>query len=533
MSPQEALLRQNALGKEAGPEQTSSSARMPPSAPSPALEKVEARMAAILAEFRALPDGALAAPRSLVHRFKLSMGPQWFMAVDLLALAAGFLLAWGLAALLNFMAYNRPFSDWSWIYVRPRLLQFMGVAAAVVLWFENTGHYRLRQPFWIEMQNIFSCLGMALLADVFLLFAMKQDTSRSGMIFAWIFAGALVIAGRHFLRHILRRRGLWQIKTLLVGTGPLAEETRTVLQDESNLGYDVTAQIEDPGEALKTSNGSWQRFCLHHRIAHVIIALEGGALDKAKDAIARLMREDIPFSVVPAMGAMPVLNMAPRYFFNRDLTLMTRTSGLDQPLPRLIKRTMDFGLASIALLLASPAFLLIALLVKSDGGPAFFHQPRVGMNGKMFACLKFRSMKTNSKEIFDHLMATDEKARREFEQFHKLKDDPRVTRVGAFLRATSMDELPQIINVLMGDMSLVGPRPIVTKEIECRGADLAYYLRVRPGLTGLWQVSGRSEVSFDRRVQMESWYVRNWSLWNDIAIMFKTFPVILGRKGAY
>lgn len=197
------------------------------------------------------------------------------------------------------------------------------------------------------------------------------------------------------------------------------------------------------------------------------------------------------------------------------------------------KRSMDVLVSGTALVLLSPLMLTLAVLVKRDGGPALFGHARLGKNGETFKCLKFRSMIHNSQEVLVRYLAENAEARAEWEADHKLKNDPRVTRVGSFLRRSSLDELPQLINVLKGEMSLVGPRPIVTAEVVKYDRAIAYYYSVRPGITGLWQVSGRNDVSYDERVQLDSFYVRNWSFWRDVAIMLKTVPALLGRSGAY
>ncbi|EHW2479843.1 sugar transferase, partial [Escherichia coli] len=168
-----------------------------------------------------------------------------------------------------------------------------------------------------------------------------------------------------------------------------------------------------------------------------------------------------------------------------------------------------------------------------DGGPAIYGHDRVGIHGKTFKCLKFRSMVVNSKEILDELLKNDPKAKEEWDATFKLKNDPRITKIGAFLRKTSLDELPQLLNVLKGEMSLVGPRPIINAELERYNDQVDYYLLSKPGMTGLWQVSGRSDVDYDTRVYFDAWYVKNWSMWNDIAILLKTVIVVLKKDGAY
>lgn len=197
------------------------------------------------------------------------------------------------------------------------------------------------------------------------------------------------------------------------------------------------------------------------------------------------------------------------------------------------KRAMDVVASGAALLLLSPVMLTIAVLVKRDGGPSLFGHARLGKNGETFKCLKFRSMIHNSQEVLARHLAENPEARAEWEADHKLKNDPRVTKIGSFLRKSSLDELPQLINVLKGEMSLVGPRPIVTAEVVKYDRAIAHYYSVTPGITGLWQISGRNDVSYDQRVMLDSSYVRNWSLWRDIAIMFKTVPALMKRSGAY
>lgn len=202
-------------------------------------------------------------------------------------------------------------------------------------------------------------------------------------------------------------------------------------------------------------------------------------------------------------------------------------------LPR-VKRAMDVAIAGAALLLALPVFLLLALAVRADGGPAFYAHPRVGRGGRLFGCLKFRSMVVDSQARLDALLAADADARAEWEATRKLRRDPRVTRIGRFLRATSLDELPQLLNVLKGEMSVVGPRPVTLAELDRHyGAAAAHYLSVRPGITGLWQVSGRSETSYDQRVALDVAYVSQPSVLADLRILARTPVAVLSRRGAH
>lgn len=179
----------------------------------------------------------------------------------------------------------------------------------------------------------------------------------------------------------------------------------------------------------------------------------------------------------------------------------------------------------------SPILICIAIWIYKDSpGPIIFKHMRVGKDGKIFPCYKFRSMCVDAKEKLEELLQNDPEARAEWERDFKLKHDPRITKSGAFLRRTSLDELPQIFNVLKGEMSLVGPRPIIKDEMERYGNHIDDYLMVKPGIAGIWQCSGRSDTTYQERVQMDSWYVRNWSVWLDIMILWKTLEAVFAKR---
>ncbi|MCA3421230.1 MAG: sugar transferase [Roseomonas sp.] len=215
----------------------------------------------------------------------------------------------------------------------------------------------------------------------------------------------------------------------------------------------------------------------------------------------------------------------------------TQTIGLERDRKSLFpiaKRALDIIGAGLGLVLLAPFFLIVALLVRADGGPAFFAHQRVGRGGKLFGCLKFRSMVIDSQARLEALLASNPAARAEWEATRKLKNDPRITRIGRFLRSTSLDELPQLINVLRGEMSLVGPRPVQEAEIDrYYGASAAHYMAVRPGITGLWQVSGRSETSYESRVALDVSYVSRPSMLTDLSILLRTPVAVLSRRGAH
>ncbi|MGF6597554.1 Undecaprenyl-phosphate galactose phosphotransferase WbaP [Paraburkholderia sp. GAS448] len=198
------------------------------------------------------------------------------------------------------------------------------------------------------------------------------------------------------------------------------------------------------------------------------------------------------------------------------------------------KRAFDFTAALMLLIVLSPLLAMIAWFVMRDGGPCVFGHTRVGNGGVKFKCLKFRSMVVNADAVLKELLASDPQARAEWERDFKLKKDIRITKIGHFIRHTSLDELPQLWNVVRGEMSLVGPRPVIEKELErYYGDGAAYYLMAKPGITGLWQVSGRNDIDYATRVSLDVSYVTNWSFSNDILILLKTVVVVLRGRGAY
>ncbi|MCJ8517477.1 exopolysaccharide production protein ExoY [Pseudorhizobium tarimense] len=200
----------------------------------------------------------------------------------------------------------------------------------------------------------------------------------------------------------------------------------------------------------------------------------------------------------------------------------------------LAKRSFDLTAALAALIIFSPIFLLIMALVKfSDGGSVFYGHRRVGHHGRYFHCLKFRTMVPNGDEVLRAYLNANPVAAEEWRRTRKLRTDPRVTAVGAVLRKLSLDELPQLINIIRGDMSVVGPRPVVDEELNLYDAHAAYYLSTRPGLTGLWQISGRNDVSYESRIAFDTHYVQNWSLVQDVLIIAKTIPAVCLSRGSY
>jgi exopolysaccharide production protein ExoY len=195
---------------------------------------------------------------------------------------------------------------------------------------------------------------------------------------------------------------------------------------------------------------------------------------------------------------------------------------------------MDLVIAFAVLAFVAPIFLIVYALIKIfDPGPALFSHLRVGRDGRMFTVYKFRTMRVDAQERLEEVLTSDPKAAAEWAEFQKLKNDPRVTVIGRILRRTSIDELPQLLNIVRGEMSVIGPRPVTSGEIHRYGAEYPYYTAVRPGVLGLWQVKGRNKLTYPERVAYDVQYVKTWSIWQDIKIMLLAVPVVLLGLGAY
>ncbi|MFM9873931.1 MAG: sugar transferase [Fimbriimonadaceae bacterium] len=212
----------------------------------------------------------------------------------------------------------------------------------------------------------------------------------------------------------------------------------------------------------------------------------------------------------------------------------SRLPRYEQASFRFLKRSADIVFSLIGLLIFFPLFLILGLLVLSaDGGPIFFKQKRLGQNGELFWMFKFRSMRKDAEQALKKLLESDPAARKEFDETYKLKNDPRLIRFGSVMRKTSLDELPQLLNVLMGQMSVVGPRPIVEPEAEKYGDDIEIYYKMKPGCAGLWQCSGRNDTTYEERIQLDKDYYWNASFRRDFLVLWKTLVSMLTGKGAY
>lgn len=368
----------------------------------------------------------------------------------------------------------------------------------------------------------------------------QNDFARGVFMLLFIIGVPLLMLCRFARRQVLnnlRRRGLFQSPIIVAGAPGSVDEIAQVLRRESWLGYRVVGALT-PNDVNETPAGL-PVLGRTQDVANIVrgtdmygVVFTEGAFPEGSSHFRRtawqLEQMDIEMMVVPAMTDISAERITPRPIAGLPLVMIDRPQA--QQAGRWVKRFFDIMGSALFLTLAAPVLAIVALAVKlEDGGPVLFSQVRVGRNGELFNCLKIRSMVVDAEARKAELMKQNQGAGVLF----KMAKDPRITKIGGFLRRYSLDELPQLFNVIKGDMSLVGPRPPLEREVAAYCSATHRRLLVKPGVTGLWQVSGRSLLTWEESVRLDLRYVENWSLSLDMLILWKTAGAVLGKTGAY
>lgn len=412
---------------------------------------------------------------------------------------------------------------------------FIAVMLAL-LRFAGLRHYTNRIPMLRELRDLLGALLLGCMCHIVLLGVRGYTTGILPAATAWLCAAVLVPVCRLLCKLVLMKLRVWQRDLYVIGGGALALDAATAVEAEPLMGLVLRGFIgENEGRLPQGSTLlDWtptDASLLHG--ATVLVALDQDSAGLRNAWLRALSVTTASVVLVANVPGMPLHGTRSTYVKTHELLLLQVRDNLSRWHVRVIKRCLDLGGALLISAMLSPVLLYIAWQVRKDGGSAIYGHPRIGRHARPFPCYKFRSMVVDANARLADLLERDADARSEWARDFKLKNDPRITRIGSFLRRTSLDELPQLWNVIRGDMSLVGPRPIVQAELERYGDDAAYYLMARPGMTGLWQVSGRNDADYPTRVYLDAWYVRNWSLWYDIAILFMTVRTVFKRDGAY
>ncbi len=500
-----------------------------------------------VAQLTRRPEQVIQTPPDSVQRRPL-LGVPLRVAIDAALIALGFWLAHQLRYEIGFP------EDVSGEDYRPfvQFLPLLGLLEALLLViFAARGVYR--QPRWTGFLDEALLVGSSALLSfsvliVAVFYARQLSFSRAIFLYALVIIVGLLLLWRLIWRGTvtwMRARGRWTERVLVVGAGPAGERVMSALLGQPGLGYTLAGFVDDapvaPDWAIATQRAVIrpERLGAVHdlpetirsaAIDEVIIALPSGAHDQLYWAIEQCRHGRVSFTLVPDLFELS-LDRVSIHALNGLPLISTQDSGLRGPNAG-IKRAFDLLVGGGGLLLVGLPMLLIAALIRLDSrGPALYGQRRVGRNGRHFTCYKFRSMHTGAHEDYAKLAASADYTgdRVAF----KMKDDPRVTRIGKLLRRTSLDELPNLLNVLRGDMSLVGPRPHVPEEVAKYDPWHRQRLGLVPGLTCLWQVNGRSDLTFDEQVRFDLYYGESWSIWLDIKILLWTVPAVVTRRGAY
>jgi len=431
--------------------------------------------------------------------------------------------------------HGAPFS----VYVHFYYLMFIWPIV-----FAYEGLYSRRFSFTEETMRLWKGTTIATGLVIFFAFVLKAFIiSRVIVLMAWVLSALLLPPLRAMFKIFLARFGVWDRKLLIVGAGRAGKMLARGVKRSTSLGYKIVGFLDDDPQKLgkyvegipvlgPTSEVTlWAK-----KMGADSILISSPRISKTRLAVILRDSENVSQEVflLPDFLGLRTQGLAVETL--DSLVLLRFQSNLLLPVNAAIKRATDILLSAFLIIFLLPLFIIVSLLIKLDSeGPVFFLQDRVGRLGRTFKCIKFRTMYQNSEEILEEYLKKNPKAREEWEKYKKLKSvsDPRVTRVGKFLRRFSLDEIPQLFNVLRGEMSLVGPRPYLPTEINSEDKLLTLITSVRPGITGLWQVSGRSDISFQDRLALDEYYVRNWTLGMDAMILIKTLGVVLRGEGAY
>jgi len=473
-------------------------------------------------------------------KIRYKLGLFLLVLCDLLILVGIFALSFGIRknlvplVLQGSPPFNHDIAAYYWI-----LPLWMALLA-------YNGGYSRRLTFWDEVHFLWKSTIFASIAMFSVFFVGKIGTNFSRIFILLMSALGMVLFPllRTYAKRALYSLDLLKRKMLILGAGEAGLKCLSILKRERNLGYEVAGFIEETpifAGPRKKIDGikvhgfleKADRYIKRCSIHDVLIAYPELEKDRLSSIINRVQQKAENTLLLPDLAGVAVMGTQMRHFFREHSLLIEFKNNLARPMNYYMKRALDYLLGSAIFFLLIGPILFIALLIRlSSPGRAVFSHERIGKGGRPFRCYKFRTMYRDAAEKLDEILEKDPSARDEWRKYSKLRDDPRVTPLGRFLRRTSLDELPQIFNIFKGEMSLIGPRPLVEREWNSMSRYKEVVLSVPPGITGLWQVSGRNGNTLEERMTLDCWYIRNWSLWLDLVILFKTVYVVFKGEGA-
>jgi undecaprenyl-phosphate galactose phosphotransferase len=462
-----------------------------------------------------------------MKRFNSALSVAVFVVGDLMAVAGSYILGY-LVRILLWHGAGTAVTD-----ALP-LGMLLGKAYLLIAYpfvFAYEGLYTKRLTGWEETRRCFRGMFVATAVVTILLFMVRfWIVSRIVVLLALVFGILAVPLVRALLKRLLVASGVRRQSLTLVGGGEPGRLFERELARNRAMGYAVVERLDRqaPDESVETllNRAQAEDGSLLVVVSDSFNAEEMKAIFKhAECTFADLLV--VPNAALLQSSAAEIEQVG-------SLLVMKYRYNLLRPLNTFTKRAFELAVSGLLTVLVAPLFGGLSFLVHaSSPGPVFFRQPRIGRDRRLFSCLKFRTMYQDAEQRLDELLHANPAVRQEWERYARITDDPRVTPVGRFLRRFSIDELPQLWNVLRGEMALVGPRPYLPSESDKVGEYLDTIVRVRPGMTGLWQVSGRTALPFAERTILDEYYIKNWSLWMDFSIILRTIRAVLSGRGAY
>jgi undecaprenyl-phosphate galactose phosphotransferase len=404
--------------------------------------------------------------------------------------------------------------------------------------------YTKRLPIWEEVKVLTKSAVLSSSVIIIVIFITKQQLrfSRATVILALLFSIWLLPLFRYVIKILLIKTNLWRKNLLILGVHQTSLLIIQGLRKNRSMGYEIIGFLDDDpqkigkkffGVEVIGAMSDLEEISKKYHSKDIMVTVPHLPRRKLKELLVKCESLSDSMWLIPRTGDF-ITEGVEIEVLGEVLTLFIK-KNLAKPLNIFLKRIFEVTLTVLLFILLMPLFLIITLAIKLDSqGPVLFVQKRFGQNKQTFELFKFRSMYVDGDKRLDEYFEKNPSALEEWKKFKKLKNhDPRVTRTGRIIRRYSLDELPQLYNVLTGEMSLVGPRPYLDEELEGRDIFKEIIAKVKPGITGLWQTSGRSDLSFEKRLSLDEYYVRNWSLWYDIVILLKSIRVIFSSRGAY
>lgn len=418
----------------------------------------------------------------------------------------------------------------------PDIYFYLVIPAIYIFFVEHTKVNERFIFFWETMQRTFYAVLYSEIFCIIALYVFKSSNylSRSYIVIFFVISFLSLYLFRQLLVKTCNRLNILKTPVIFVGNGKATEDIIYFTNHNNCFGIkvaDIVEEIEDINQLRKNIITKIEQL----KVKTIIIAIPNLEKSKLLDLVEDIQPLVRNLMFVPNTVGIPVINLEVKKIYESNMLLLSIRNNLAKKTNRRIKRIFDivFSLLTMVIIIPVSIIVIVLIMIESPGAAPIFKHYRVGRGGTLFPCYKFRSMVPNAKEKLQEYLKNNPEAKIEWDKYFKLKNDPRITKIGKIIRKTSIDELPQFINVLKGEMSWVGPRPIIKDEIHYYGKYIKDYYAVLPGITGMWQVSGRSEIGYKDRVSLDVWYVRNWSIWIDITLILKTIKIVLFRKGAY